>query len=501
MTRISSLGFVVMTLAALAAHSAAGADCPGVVDCPAVIDSVETFLVRQMEWFDGARPPGQPPLVQTFGWDTSLPFPPNELDPLPCEGSPCCPPPPDYLPWRADIYDQSLAAIWFTEQARLDFINGRDPGAHLLRAQRLLDAGIFVENRDPYGDGRLRAAYWANNLLNPAGTEPSIMAPDAATGNISWFGIALTRFFQVAEQTDYLDPATRQGYLSTAEKKGNWILDNCTDQHPCGFTGGYSGWEQTPFTWKSTEHNIDAWVFAKNLFHLTADPKWQQMADRAQGLVQSMFVPVDDCGYYMTGTLNDGITPNPSPIPADAQAWTALARWGNQKIDTDERAECAMQWLLENLKDGCESGVLPCESKGIKFSDIGKNMQCEATASAALALLWLDKDLPEAEGFLGLLDWVRLNAAPPYDGIEDGIGIVATPCPEGAPTGYGGCYYKLLHVASSDWTGLACLYDQERVSWTNPLRPIPEPSTLLLLIAGALSLALAYAWRRSRPTR
>ncbi len=463
----SLLEFAVPVLIVLASRSAAD------THCAAVIDGVETFLIRQMECFDGVRPAEQPPLVQSFGWDTSLPFPPGELDPPPpCQNRPSALAPLGNMCYRGDIYDQSLAAIWFTERARLDFLNGRDFAENILRAQQLLDAGIFLEDYDPYADGRLRAAYWANNLLNPPGTESSIMAPDAAVGNICYFGIALTRFFDVCERIGHLDCETRKGYLDVAVEKANWILDNCTDASPCGFTGGYGDWAQTPFTWKSTEHNIDAWAFARNLFHLTGDPKWERMAERAQCLVQSMYVDVDEVrGYYRTGTLADGVTPNPSPIPADAQAWTALARWDGLRIDTDERAEKAMRWLLENLADGCESGGLA--GHGVKFSDVGKNMQCEVTASSAFALLWLDMEVAEADRLLALLNCVRLSAAPDYDGIEDGIGLVATPCPEGAWTGYGSdaWYYKLLHVASSVWAGLACLYVQEGSIWANPFRP------------------------------
>lgn len=458
------------------------------VDCPAVIQSMNDFAVRQMDWFNPPPPPpevrpeGQPPLKQTFGWDTALAFPPDELNPPPCCASPCAPAPPAELKYRGDIYDQSLDAIWFTNRGELG------------RARDLLDAGIFVENHDPIADGRLRAAYWANNLLDPTGTEASIMDPDAGTGNIAFFGIALARFYHAA--AGYLPPAERQTYLDTAVVKGDWILDHCTDSHPYGFTGGYGGWAQTPLTWKSTEHNIDVWTLGRNLYYLTGETKWKDMADRAAAFVQSMYVNVNDCtGYYHVGSLVDGVTPNDSPIAADAQAWTALARWGDVRIDTDERAKKAMHWLLQNLKDGCECDGLP--SDGIKFSDIGKNVQCEMTASAAFALLWLGEGLPgcssdfagEADALLELLDWIRLNAAPDYDGVPDGIGIVATPCLEGAWTGFGDAwFYKLLHCASSDWFGSACVYAHEGDSMANPLRPIPEPTTLALLAMGGLAL-------------
>ena len=37
--------------------------------------SMDTFLIRQMEVFDSVRPPDQPPLVQSYGWDPNLSFP------------------------------------------------------------------------------------------------------------------------------------------------------------------------------------------------------------------------------------------------------------------------------------------------------------------------------------------------------------------------------------------------------------------------------------------
>jgi len=444
-----------------------------VVDYPEEIQALEAFLIRQMEWFDGVRPPKQPPLKQTFGWDTSLCFPPCELNPPPCCAPPCAPGPLPEMRWRGDTYDHSLDAIWFTEQARLDVVSGRDPCGNLGRARRLLDAGIFLGDHDPKGDGRLRAAYRADNLLNLAGTESSIMDPDAGTGNIAWFGIALTRFYDVATCAGYVDPGTRQTYLDGAKAKGQWILDHCSSAGCCGFTGGYGGWSQAPFGWKSTEHNIDVWTLAQNLYGLTGEAKWATMASSAACFVQSMYVEVDaSTGYYRTGTLADGCMPNPSPIPADAQAWTALARRGAVSIDCDDRATKAMRWLLDNLKGGCECEDLP--ANGVKFSDVGKNMQCEVTASAAFALFWLGYETCEAQTFIDLLAWVRVNAAPPYDAIADGIGLVATPCSAGTWTGYGpdAWYFRLLHCASSDWYGLTYLHVHKGADWANPLAPV-----------------------------
>jgi len=477
---------------------------------------MDTFLKRQMDWFNGTRPASQPPLVQTFGWNTTLPFPPTELDPPPVVTPPGPKAPSWDMAYRGDIYDQSLAAIWFTERGRLDALYGRNPTANLSRARQLLDAGIFLGEHDPKADGRLRMAYYANNLLSPDGTQSSILAPDASTGNISYFGIALTRFYDVAQRSGYLDATTRRHYLDVAEQKAQWIVQNCTDSRPYGFTGGYVGGDQTPVSWKSTEHNIDAWVFAQNLYSLTGDRDWKLMAERAGRLVQNMYVNVDPWrAYYVTGTLDDGITRNPSPVPADAQAWTALARWGGTRIDSDLKARKAMRWLEENLRDDSETVRLP--EDGVKFSNVGKNMQSEVTASAAFAERWLGRDLREAKDMLGLLDWVRDQAAPDFDGIiPNGLGLVATPGLEGAWTGYGpdAWYYKLTHVASSSWAGLAYLHSYQGDVWANPLQPlplrpqlwhlrsssvsVPEPSALALLVCGLFTAWLCRRLRRSR---
>jgi hypothetical protein len=90
----------------------------------------------------------------------------------------------------------------------------------------------------------------------------------------------------------------------------------------------------------------------------------------------------------------------------------------------------------------------------------------------ALRHIGVDGCCVDANSLLNCLDWVRVNAAPPYDGIADGNGIVATPCPETAYTGYqDGWYYKLLHVASSVWTGLAAMVCQGDMT-ANPLMPL-----------------------------
>ena len=58
---------------------------------------------------------------------------------------------------------------------------------------------------------------------------------------------------------------------------------------------------------------------------------------------------------------------------------------------------------------------------------------------------------------------------------HDGNGMVATPWPGGAGTGFGSdTYPNRLHVASTAWTGLAILVAGG--AWSaNPLRPLAHP--------------------------
>lgn len=438
-----------------------------------LLDSVDEFLVKQMNVFGYCRPSEQPALVQTFGWDPNLTFPPADLNPPPCNEVPCAPAPLEHMLFRGDTYDQALAALCFVERARLDHINGDDPVVNLLRAKELLDAVIFLKDYDPIPDGRIRMAYWANNLLNPTGTESSIMDPSTGIGNMSWCGIALTRFYYVAEKIGYLNRLERQQYLNTAIVFANWIIDNCEDSSwPYGYTGGYDDWSQIPYTWKSTEHNIDVFTFARNLQQLDDDPNWINMAYYSGSFVRNMFNSED--GYYYTGTLDDGITPNPSPVPADGQSWSACS-----SIDQISNIDRALEYLAV---PGMDPNVLDdllvlnnCCSQtffGIKFSNVAVNIQNEVTAGAAIAF-YLTGRYDEAQQLLNEIDLIRQSNCRTNDGIEQGIGIVATPCLEGAWTGYGDSawYYNLRHVASTAWTGLAAMVLQNN-EMANPLKSL-----------------------------
>lgn len=420
-----------------------------------LLNNIDSFLIGQMQVVDPARPTGQPPMTQTYGWNPDSLYIQNDSIGR-----------SQNLPYRGDIYDLSVAVCYFVSRSKTD------PNC-LDLARQLLDTIIFLQDHDSIPDGRTHAAVWSNNLLDLQGQYSSIFDPDIGTGNLSWQGIALTRYYH-ALPPNQKDPK----YLNAAINTGQWILDNCKrgdpndyPDDPGGFSGGLLGWSYNPASWKGTEHNIDVYCFASNLYSLTGDDKWREMAQHAQKFIKAMFDP--NIGFYYTGTLGDGVTVNPSPIPADAQSWPFLAM-----IDDCNKMIQALNWLaVPGLNHNDPDDLLVQDVVGeqvylgIKFSDQGEHVQSEMTACAAMACFLAGRS-DDGEELLDNLDLIRLYGAPMDDGIDDTTGLAATPLPSGAPTGFNNVYPNLLHVASSAWTGCAALVSQSD-KLANPLRPLP----------------------------
>jgi hypothetical protein len=161
------------------------------------------------------------------------------------------------------------------------------------------------------------------------------------------------------------------------------------------------------------------------------------------------------------------------------------------EIDDPSRTSQALDWAWQNLltSDTVEGTTY----WGIRWSDEGAHIQSEVTAGTLMALL-ADGREADALWLLENLDSIRLTA-PGHD--PNGIGIVATPWPEGAFTGYGTATYpNALHSASTAWLGLAALAAQGEVD-ANPFRTVPEPGSLLLM---ALGIPLVIGRRAIRHT-
>ena len=105
-------------------------------------------------------------------------------------------------------------------------------------------------------------------------------------------------------------------------------MENCSDSGD-GFTGGFDGWAEGdppvvyPFTYKSIEHNIDAYAVFTALYGATAEEKYEDAAQSARRFIESMYD--EERGLFMTGTLDDGITPNTGVIVLDPWRWEILS--------------------------------------------------------------------------------------------------------------------------------------------------------------------------------
>lgn len=222
------------------------------------------------------------------------------------------------LQQAAFVYDNALAGVALVACHRVG------------DARRIADAMVAASARDRhYHDGRLRNAYRAGAL--PAGPAPlpgwwdtpsqrwfeDAYQAGTATGNVAWAALMLLAVYDATHERRYLDSA---GALM------GWVDATLFDAAaPGGFIGGYFGEEPSPVrqTWKSTEHNVDAYAAFSWLARRSDDPRWPAAARRARGFVEAMWQPRD--GRFVIGTRDDGRSLNSGPSALDAVLWPLIA--------------------------------------------------------------------------------------------------------------------------------------------------------------------------------
>ncbi|HEY6250248.1 MAG TPA: Tat pathway signal sequence domain protein [Candidatus Angelobacter sp.] len=192
-------------------------------------------------------------------------------------------------------------------------------GANLTqRALVLGETLLYAQQHDPIGDGRVRQAYFVNQPDANGVFLQEALAPfffiGSATGDMSWTGMALAHLFARSGNRQFLDGAVRLG---------QWIVNNTfSSSGPGGFIGGVDN-NNNPVTFKSTEHNIDAFALFTMLAELTGNSFWSGQAQHARTFIEALFNTTD--GFFWTGTLPDGVTINTNPIPEDVNTWSFLA--------------------------------------------------------------------------------------------------------------------------------------------------------------------------------
>jgi hypothetical protein len=219
----------------------------------------------------------------------------------------------------------------------------------------------------------------------------------------------------------------------------DWVLDNCTDGTP-GFTAGYDGWpeagEETTyvFTYKSIEHNIDAYAAFRQLYARTGEEKYARAAESALALVRSLYDA--DRGLFCTGTGNDGFTPTTENIVLDAQVWTCMAL-GDEFIPYEDALEAAAAMKLP------EGGYPFCAA------NVNGGWWAEGTAYTALMYRLRGED-GKAEEALKALESIQLDTglfpAATVPNLSTGIGLF-----DGSPWEYG----DAPHIAPTAWFVMA----------------------------------------------
>jgi hypothetical protein len=359
----------------------------------------------------------------------------------------------------------------------------RGDNASLQRARLLGQTLLYAQQNDPCGDGRVRQAYFVDQpdtsgvFLRPA------LAPfffiGSTTGDMSWVGMGLARLYARTGERQLLNGAIRLG---------QWIVKNTFNTGGAGgFTAGVDA-NNNPLTYKSTEHNIDAFALFDMLARLTGDGSWTQQATHARTFVQAMFNAESD--FFWTGTLGDGTTINTNPIPEDVNTWSFLAL-------QDEGFAGSVDWAKTNLAvtDTPQSFNNSVAGNKIRISGITfttfaqhppivnnefassdpfstppnpNSVWLEGTAHTAAALrarsLPAELDLPGFSGDHNTASFLLLNilGAQATQGAGQSCGgkplLPGTGVPAASSelnTGFGFSYKPFLHIGATGWFAIA----------------------------------------------
>ena len=232
-----------------------------------------------------------------------------------------------YIKNAAFSYDNALVAMAFLSEGRLE------------ESAQILDAFVYAVQNDRQGETRVRNAYAAGNIAALPGWESGARLPGwydfslsdtgswfedryqvgSNTGNTSYVALALLQYNRIEPN---------ETYLETAKALMDWVIEHGSGQ-TVGFTAGFDGWAEGtppvvyPLTYKSIEHNIDAYAAFSELYRQTGEAQYTAATDSAKAFIHSMYDATTSVFY--TGTESDGVTPSKDNIVLDAQVWAALA--------------------------------------------------------------------------------------------------------------------------------------------------------------------------------
>lgn len=339
-----------------------------------------------------------------------------------------------YIQNAAYSYDNALALMAFVSEDRQT------------EAGQLADAFVYAVSNDRSGNKRVRNAYASGDIAADPGWESGARLPGwydsekgewledryqvgSNVGNTSYVALALLQYYNKYGGSEYLE---------TAKSLMDWVLEKCSDGGD-GFTGGFDGWEEGDpptvyeFTYKSIEHNIDAFAAFAKLYKETGDPKYDEASKSAKRFVESMYNEEKNC--FVTGTKEDGVTPNEDVTVLDAQVWSAMALG-----DAFDKYDDALK-TVEQMKQ---------EGGGYPFCLENKNGGWWAEGTAYTALMYKDRDEEKYVEAMKALEAIQLDSglfpAATVDDLSTGMELF-----DGSPWEYS----KDPHIAPAAWFVMA----------------------------------------------
>ncbi len=276
-----------------------------------------------------------------------------------------------FIAGNAYSYDNALAAMAFISENKQE------------EAKEILDAFVYAAEHDRYKNGRVRNSYRYGSIMPYcAGSDKAALpgwyeeyaeewredaySVSCGTGNTSYVALALLQYARKYSENKYAE---------IAEAIMNWVIDNCSDETP-GFNAGYEGWPEAgedkveKLTYKSLEHNIDAYAVFKQLYKLTGKAKYKDAFESCRTFIDSMYDKKQ--ALFSTGTALDGVTPDWAVTPLDTTVWCRMAL-GSEFDEYSENMK-----FLDTLER--ENGGYPFSDKSTPDSSIWS----EGTAFTAL---------------------------------------------------------------------------------------------------------------------
>jgi len=479
-------GFVAVALAG----AAAAVYLHRVSRPPPQEESLEDYLKLVDDFLD-TRPrqsfmPNNGALLQTFGPGSAGGGPCGAL----CSLQHACPFARVHGFCRFDVYDNALAAIYYTKRQRFD------------KAKDILDGFLYYmyvkrqETNDKVTTGpedglpsgrflNLLAASYTNARSTPGQYAGDGVADGAVdVGNNAWVGIALLRYAA----------ATKDGCYATAGRDMLFALNRMAacDDDLQGFRARLAPY---PMHYRSVEHNID-------MFALASMCRNESLAAAASSFVNQMYGRDSRYpGAYVTGTANDyecSQTVGYNAIPSDVQAWNFLAgvdpaldRKATSLSLVAKPSDQGGLWERDTDLIGGPGGAGAGDSyEGTRFSSYGAGVQWENAASSTLALLKATASVPEQElakaaGSAAVVKRMKEAASAGRDSLKRLLSVYGSvpasirggnydmwalrtnpalhnaDYPGGSDTGLGWPYLRYPHVASTVWAGLALAYQFE----------------------------------------